>query len=365
MSPASRTPRTPARFGDTARRALSRRSLLGLAGAGLAASALAACGSAITGKDSGGAGGSDAGGAPGTVRVGHLSSSLFAPLYIADAKTYFGDAGITIELVPLKSGQDGVPMLANGQLDVMVAGFSAGMFNALEQGLAFKIVGSMGISPGDPANSPSALMVRKALSDDGSVKDVAALKGRTVGVAGGPGATGGYLLATMLEEGGLTLSDVTVSNLATPDQQAALQNGSVDAALPSAPFSTAIESEGIGVPLAVPAKGVTGTGVVYSEKFLGTDLAQPFFTALTKGAQELTADGPQSDEVYQILAEATGQKLEVLKASPMYTYLPDLAPQPDQLEAMQKVWMAAGQITYTEPLAVADIVDEKFAKNAG
>lgn len=342
---------------------MRRRTLLSLTVATALGGALTACGSAITGEDSSG-GGADGGSASGVVRVGHLPSALFAPLYIADAMGYFEDEGITLELTPLKSGQDGVPMLSNDQLDVMVAGFSAGMFNALEQGVAFKVVGSMGISPGDPENSPTALEVRQDLLDDGTVSEVADLKGRTIGVAGGPGATGGYLLAAMLEEGGLTLNDVQISNLATPDQEPALTNGSVDAATPSAPFSSSIEEAGIASPLAVPAKGTTGTGVMYSETFVGAELAQGFFTALAKGAQELSADGKQTDEVYQILADTLGQDIEVLKASPMYSYLPDLAPQPEQLEAMQSVWIDAEQITYTEPLDIDGIVDASFAEAA-
>ena len=340
---------------------MRRRTLLSLTAATALGGALTACGSAITGEDSSGG----SGGADGTVRVGHLPSALFAPLYVADAMGYFEEEGVTLELTPLKSGQDGVPMLSNDQLDVMVAGFSAGMFNALEQGVAFKVVGSMGISPGDPENSPTALEVRQDLVDDGSVTSVADLKGRTIGVAGGPGATGGYLLAAMLEEGGLTLADVEISNLSTPDQEPALTNGSIDAATPSAPFSTAMEEAGVASPIAVPAEGTTGTGVIYSEKFLGSELAQSFFTALTRGAQELATDGVQTDEVYQILADTLGQEIDVLKASPMYSYLPDLAPQPDQLEAMQEAWIAAEQITYTDPLDVAGIVDSSFAEGAG
>ena len=340
---------------------MRRRTLLSLASATALGGALAACGSAVTGEDSGSGG--EAG--SGTVRVGHLPSALFSPLYVADSMGFFEEEGITIELTPLKSGQDGIPMLSNDQLDVMIAGFSAGMFNALDQGLAFKVVGSMGISPGDPENSPTALEVRQDLVDDGSVTSVADLKGRTIGVAGGPGATGGYLLAAMLEEGGLTLADVEISNLSTPDQEPALTNGSIDAATPSAPFSTAMEEAGVASPIAVPAEGTTGTGVIYSEKFLGSELAQSFFTALTRGAQELATDGVQTDEVYQILADTLGQEIDVLKASPMYSYLPDLAPQPDQLEAMQEAWIAAEQITYTEPLDVAGIVDSSFAEGAG
>src|SRR5699024_7557732 len=211
---------------------MRRRTLLSLASAAALGGALAACGPAVTGEDTSGG----SGGTGGTVRVGHVPSSLFAPLYVADAKGFFEEAGITVELTPLKSGQDGIPMLSNDQLDVMIAGFSAGMFNALDQGLAFKIVGSMGISPGDPENSPTALEVSQELIDDGTITTVADLKGHKIGVAGGPGATGGYLLAAMLEEGGLTLNDVEVSNLSTPDQEPAIANGSVSAATPSAPF---------------------------------------------------------------------------------------------------------------------------------
>ena len=95
---------------------MRRRTLLSLTAATALGGALTACGSAVTGEDSSG-GGADGGSASGAVRVGHLPSALFAPLYVADAMGFFEDEGITLELTPLKSGQDGVPMLSNDQLD--------------------------------------------------------------------------------------------------------------------------------------------------------------------------------------------------------------------------------------------------------
>src|SRR5699024_11395159 len=109
----------------------------------------------------------------------------------------------------------------------------------------------------------------------------------------------------------------------------------------------------IASPLAVPAKGTTGTGVMYSESFVAADLAQGFFTALAKGAQELGEDGTQTDEVYEILADTLGQDIEVLKASPMYTYLPDLAPPPRPLRGPQAVRRRAAPPTHPEPLRPA------------
>lgn len=79
--------------------------------------ALAGCGS------EGGAGSSSASEAASganaelqKVTVGHVQLPIFAPLYVADARGYFKDAGIDVELVNIKSGQEAVPLAANGDL---------------------------------------------------------------------------------------------------------------------------------------------------------------------------------------------------------------------------------------------------------
>lgn len=317
---------------------------------------LAGCG----GKDSSsGDGKSDAG--PTTVKVAHLPSALFAPLYVAEAKGYFKDEGLTLELEAIKSGQDGVPLLASGKLDVMVAGFSAGMFNALSSGLEFKVVGSMGISTGDPQKSPTALEV----STKSGITDIKGLKGKKIAAAGGSGATGGYLLAQVLAEGDLTLKDVEVVNLANPDMEAALANGSIDAALASAPFTASIEANDVAKPIGVPKKGTTGTGVMFGPDYAKTESAKKFFKALVKGAKDCQGDLSTNDEILQIIADATGQKIDVLKKMPLYTWKPNLAPQPDQLAAMEKTWMQTGEISYDKALDPKKYIDESFAKDNG
>lgn len=145
--------------------------------------------------------------------------------------------------------------------------------------------------------------------------------------------------------------------------EAALQNGSVDAALASAPFTTSMETNGVAKPLGVPKEGTTGTGVMYGPEYAQTESAKKFFKALAKGAKDVQGDISGDDEILQILADATGQKIDVLKQTPFYTWKPDLAPQPDQLEAMQETWMETGEITYDEPLDPNDFVDDSFAKD--
>ena len=61
-------------------------------------------------------------------------------------------------------------MAANNQLDVVVAGFSAATFNAIDRGLDLRIVSSMGQQARN--GYPSALMVRKELLASGLVKVV-------------------------------------------------------------------------------------------------------------------------------------------------------------------------------------------------
>jgi len=298
-----------------------------------------------------------------TVDVGHVQLPIFAPLYVADAKGYFADEGIEINLETVKSGQDAVPLASSGQLDVVAAGFSAGMFSAIETGLDVTVVGSMGVSDGNTESSPTDLVVSSTLVDSGEVGSVADLEGRKVGAAGGPGGTGAYLLSLALEEEGLTINDVEIVNLGNPDMPTAIANGSIDAGLISAPFSTLAIEDGTGTSFGVPPEGTSGTGVLYGGEFASSDLAQPFFDALARAAKDLQGQDRYSEENLEIIGAATGQTADEVAAVPLYTWLPDLAPLPEQLAAMERVWMESGALEYAEPLPEENYVDATFASN--
>ncbi|MFE5739145.1 ABC transporter substrate-binding protein [Streptomyces celluloflavus] len=290
-------------------------------------------------------GGGGPGGADGsTVRVAHVPSTLFAPLYVAAAKGYFAAQGITVELRKVRAGQDAVPLAASGKVEAVVAGFSAGLFNGVSQGLGVKVAASMGASTGDRP-SPTALEVAKRLVAAGKMTDAAGLRGRRIAVAGGAGAAGGYQLAATLRASGLTLKDVTVVNVSIPDMRTALADGGVAAALAPAPFTTAMEAAGVAVPLAVPPKGTTATGVVFSRAFTGKPAARKFLTALRKGAAELQGAGRTSEQNLAILAEATGQSVEVLRNTPPYQWDPQLTPDTGQLMKQQDSYRAAGLLS--------------------
>jgi NitT/TauT family transport system substrate-binding protein len=114
-------------------------------------------------------------------------------------------------------------VVANGQVDAVVGGFSAATFNAVIRGLDLRIVASMGRQPHQ--GYPSALMVRKDLLDSGAVKQIQDLRGRKVALSGGMGATGAYWMSTKLRPAGLSLAD------SFPDMIAAFKSKAIGASL--------------------------------------------------------------------------------------------------------------------------------------
>lgn len=328
-----------------------------LAATVLAGLALSACGSDTSASAEGD------GQESATVKVGIVQLPIFAPIYVADAKGYFDEAGLEVQLETVKSGQDAVPLASSGKLDVVAAGFSAGMFSAIETGLNIKVVASMGVSDGNAEESPTDLVVSSAAVDSGEIESISDLKGKKIGAAGGAGGTGAFLLSLALEEAGLGINDVDVVNLGNPDMPTALANGSLDAGLISAPFSTLAIEDGTGVSMAVPPAGTSGTGMIFGGQFAGSDNAQKFFDAVAKAAKDLQGEDRYSDENLQIIAEATGQTVEELKSVPLYTWLPNLEPLPEQLKGMEAVWMESGAIEYAESIEQDAYIDASFAEN--
>lgn len=333
-----------------------KRRIAAIGAALIAVTALAGC--------SGGSDGGDADGGTATVDVGIVQLPIFAPIYVADAKGYFEDEGLDVNLENVKSGQDAIPLASSGKLDVVAAGFAAGMFSAINTGLDVKVVGSMGVAGAEGADEPaSALVVRKDLVDSGEVEGVADLKGRKIGALGGGAATSAYYTTIALEEAGLSATDVEFVNLSSPDIPAGLKSGGIDAAFVSAPFWNQAVDDGIAEELWTTPEGTSGTGVIYGGDFAKSDAAQPFFDAIARAAQDLQGDDRYSDENLEIIGDATGQTPEEVSSVPLYFWEPDLNPLPDQLASMERIWMDLGALEYDEPLDPSAYIDTSFSEN--
>lgn len=298
------------------------------------------------------------------VRVAHVPSPLFSPLHVAQDKGYFEEEGIEVELNAVSAGQDAVPLLSSGKGDVIIAGFSAGFFSALDTGLDLKVAGSMSVTNNEGGDPPVALEVATDLLDSGQVKSPSDLAGMKVGAAGGLGGAGAYVIDVILREHGLSITDVEIVNISNADMPAALKSGSIDAGLTSAPYTEVIESAGDGGPLSRVPDGTSVTGVIFSEDFADTDQAEGFFRALARGAQDLQGDARRDMDNVKPVADVMSVEPKVLMDLPLFTWLPNLAPLPDQLEAMQRTWIDAEQLTFDEPIPSEEYVDLSFSESA-
>jgi NitT/TauT family transport system substrate-binding protein len=300
---------------------------------------------------------------PVTVKVGHVASPQWAPLYAAIERGYFQRLNVNVQLQAVRLGQDPVDLVSRGQVDVTLTDFSAGMFNGLGGGLKGKIVGSMAAIPAAGAPPPFQLEVAKPLVDQGAVKTLADLKRRKIAVAGGAGSGSGYLAGLALQGSGVGLKDMTVIDLAATDMEEAFKIGSIDAALAPAPYSTGMEQHGLAVPKAAPPPGSTWSGVLYGAN-LGGSAGLRFFQALVRGARDLVGPERTSDDTLAILSKYTGVAADVLKTVPPFDWDAALKPDPAALAGLQASYRELGLLKYGADLPASRIADTTYSKRA-
>lgn len=356
MSPSIRTRQN--RASGTRRRTATYSAAAVAAGALI----LAACGSGQSHSASSSPSTASGAGHMTSVTVAYVPLPLFEPLFVAMHNGYFAQHGISVHLTVVPSGQSATTLAATNKVQVVLGGFSAGMFNAIHQGLNFKIVGSMAEeAPGTPANG---LVVANTLKQSGQVTSPGDLKGKKIAVAGGSGSTGAYLTAIALAPYHVSLSQVSLVNLNFPEMQNALQTGAVAAAYMSTPFLGSALSSGAGALLTGAPVGVAATGVIYGGSFAHSAAAQPFFDALVEGAKQLQGSAAESPANQAIVASATGEKLSLLQAEPPNVFSANLAPPVSTLDAMQKVFLSDHDLNYSSSIPSSQYVDTTFSQHS-
>jgi NitT/TauT family transport system substrate-binding protein len=303
-----------------------------------------------------------------TVSIGQVVSVAQSPYYVAVEKGYMAQAGITLEAGNFRGAQEMTSALATGQLDVGLGAFSAGSFNAANQGLDLRAVAALGYQPSPVIATPP--LVRKDLWDSGAVRSGKDLRGRKVAV-NVPGSTPEYDLSLILGKYGMTLKDVDETTLGFQDMVIALANKAVDVAFVTGPFMAIPLRDGTAV-LLQPEAGVTAgditTVVFFSGKFIRErpDVGVRFLAALIRGARETQGAYNKDPATAQLIAKATGLKLADIEDSIAFEFDPNL--DIDKFEASirreEKQHMLDGRLVYTKPLAMDRIIDDTLLKKA-
>ena len=178
------------------------------------------------------------------VTVGTSRSSSDVPFFIGEKLGFFAAEGITLKLEPFDSAAKMVAPLGAGQLDVAAGAPSAGLYNAVTQGIELKIVADKGSTP--RGYGYMALLVRTDLIKSGKFKSMKDLKGLKVAEPA-QGTSTSSSLAQAIKNTGFGYSDINHIYLGFPQHVPAFESGSIDASLTTEPSATLAVRSGAAV----------------------------------------------------------------------------------------------------------------------
>ena len=167
------------------------------------------------------------------VKVGVLRLSSSAPVFIAEDKGYFRDAGLNVELKFFDAAQPIAVATTAGDVDVGITAFTAGLYNLAGKG-TLKVIGGMSR---EKAGYPLIGYFASNNAYAAGLKTPKDLAGKRIAVTQ-VGSSFHYSLGLLADKYGFKLQDVKIVPLQSlSNAAAALKGETVDAAL--LPVSTA------------------------------------------------------------------------------------------------------------------------------
>lgn len=304
------------------------------------------------------------------VKIAIIGGTADVGFYLADAKGWFADDGIDVEMITFDSGARMIAPMSTGEIDVGTGAVSAGLYAAVERSITMRIVADKGRNV--KGMSFQGLMVRKALIDAGTVKSLADLKGRKIAFTG-PGANDSAVMDEALRKIGSKFADVESIYLGLPAQLPAYQNGAIDASIMPEPFRSGVLKAGSAVEF-MPAADLRDndqtSAVVYSEAFIKNrpETAKKLMKGYIRGVRAYndalkggTISGPNADEVIDVMAKYSSIKDKALLRAIVPTAIdPDGKLSLESLRADLAFYKAQGQVK--SDITADAVVDPSFAE---
>ena len=303
------------------------------------------------------------------VRVGTLNAASDAPFFLAQERGYLREQGLDLETIPFDSAQQMIAPLGADQLDVGGGGPGPGLFNAIQRGIAVRIVADRArAAPGSRFN---CLMVRKELLDSGAVRDWADLRGR-VYAEPVPGNVMTYVLERELRRVGVRPDELRYTVVPFPEMMVAFGNGIVDAAYPVEPFNTLGAERGVAEcwqQTADVAPNYQIAMVLYGPGFAEqrADTARRFTVAYLRAVRDyyraFFGDGQGKDEIIDLLTRITSVRDKALLERTAPTWMdPNGAVNVASLREIQRWYVERGDMAAETDLDRA--VDSTFVDYA-
>jgi NitT/TauT family transport system substrate-binding protein len=250
--------------------------------------------------------------APMTVSLGVVANTSDGGIFVAQDRGYFKAEGIDLEIQRFQTLVDMVAPLTSGQLQIASGALAASLFNAAARGVAIHIVADKGHTFG-PEWDYQALVIRKDLIESGKVSDYKDLKSLKL-VTSGRGNSTEATLAAALSRGGLTLQDITFTQMGFPEMVTAFATKAIDGGIVVEPFVSRLVSEGTGVrwksTLDMLGRNEQVGVVVYGDQVAtNQDLGRRWMRAYIRGLRDYNdAFGPKKqdrDQVVRVLTQNT------------------------------------------------------------
>lgn len=301
-------------------------------------------------------------GAPITLKVGSQPTISSGNLYVAMAKGYFADEGITIEIVEGMS-TDAQTLVATKQLDAYFGSLAASYFNGVANGLDVTLAGEIGQIAEDKRPNIE-LLVRK----DGPIKTVADLRGKKISIPSGPDSSTGWMVDLLLRQAGLSLNDVEVLKLGPSDGVAALLNDSVAATISYYPLLVSLLEKGDIVALDGMSEAYSNSANAFSIgpslTIDNRDAGVRFLRALYRAVDDLKGDYLQDPEISKIISDATQIPIETVRKSPSPAYHKNLPLNAKSLNALQDFFRSRGVLKYPTNLSIEELSDQALMDEA-
>jgi len=300
---------------------------------------------------------------PQSVKIAYVPIMKFATAYVAADRGLFKKYGLDVQFEKVKSGTEAIAFLSQGTVDVGGIAIVTSLWNSWNRGLDIRVIAPGGLEPMQ-GSSTNLLLSKKAA--EAGVKTVADLKGKRVGVAGGPGSGSEYLVAKALERVKLTIRDVNLLNISNPDIPAALSGGSIDAGLAGPPFSTQALAGGATVLATDLTPGLMTVCFVGSGKFIKErpEVAERFVAALTEAARLMQGKDYLSKENVDAYLKYTASTEAAIKAAEPAIYDPNQDIPSKGLADVERMHRENGRTDYDKPIDLKKVVDDQFVDKA-
>ncbi len=287
------------------------------------------------------------------LRFAYLLADSTLPILLAQKNGDFAKAGLDVELTEVQGGPAVVAALASGSADV---GYASPVppINARMNGVNVKMVMALGHEV-DPDKKFSWIVASGA----SGIADLAGLKGKKVAINAN-GSLCVLTLADHMAKAGLKMEDVEVVVLPFPQQEAALEQGAIDATCTVNPFYASISQN-----KAIGAK-ILATGVLADERepvlndvifaaddyvANNADALKAFGKVIFETRQTLLADRPALEAA---ASEFLGLTPEAAKAFNLPVVKRELAINTGEVQVLLDAMKRAGMLT--QDITAADLV---------